>query len=75
MRASLWNRSSFSGSPSQQGGQELEGDGLAELQVVGPVHLAHAAPAQEADDAVPVEQQVTGREALAAAPTRPPRPG
>ena len=32
--------------------KELQGDGLAELQVVGAVDLAHPAPAEEADDPV-----------------------
>ncbi len=36
----------------EMGGQELQRDRLAELQVVGAVDLAHAAPAEQPDDAV-----------------------
>jgi len=32
-------------------GKELERDGLSELEIVGPVDLAHAAAPQERDDA------------------------
>lgn len=32
--------------------KEFEGDGLVEFQIVGPVHLAHAAAAEQGDDAV-----------------------
>ena len=38
-------------------GQELQGDGLSQRQVGGAIDLAHAAAAQQADDAVaPAEQ-------------------
>ncbi len=39
------------------GRQELERDRLAELQVVGAIHLAHAAAAQALDDAVASAEQ------------------
>ena len=45
------------------GGQELQRDRLAELQVVGAVDLAHAAAAEQADDAVAAGEQGAGREA------------
>ena len=45
--------------------QELQGDGLAELEVVGAVDLAHAAAADEADDAVALAEDRAGREAAA----------
>ena len=32
--------------------QELQRDGLAEREVFGPVHFAHAAPAEQGDDPV-----------------------
>ncbi len=38
-------------------GEELQRDGLAEREVVGPVDLAHPAAAQRADDAVPPGQK------------------
>ena len=38
-------------------GQELQGDLLAELEVVGAIDLAHAALAEPADDAVAVVEQ------------------
>ena len=43
--------------------QELQRDRLAELQVVGPIDLAHAAAAEQADDAVAAVEQRAGREA------------
>ena len=49
----------------EQLGQELEGDGLAEGEVVGPVHLAHPALAEWGDDAVPAGEQRPRREPLA----------
>ena len=42
--------------------QELESDGLAELQVVGAIDLAHAAAAQQADDAVAAGEHRAGNE-------------
>ena len=48
-------------------GQELEGDRLLELQVVGAVDLAHPAAAEKADDAVAPAEDGAGREALAGA--------
>ena len=44
-------------------GQELEGHRLAQLQIVGPVDLAHATAAEAAHDAVPPGQRRAGREA------------
>ncbi len=43
--------------------QKLEGDRLAQLQVVGTVHLAHAAAAETAHDAISLGEQGAGREA------------
>ena len=43
-------------------GQELQGDGLSELQVVGAVDLAHAALAEEPDDAVALAEHGARRE-------------
>ena len=43
-------------------GQELEGDGLPELQVVGPVDLAHAPLSQQARDAVAAGQEEARKE-------------
>ena len=51
--------------------QELERDGLLELQVVGPVDLAHPATAEQADDAVAAGQDRPRREAFARDRTRP----
>ena len=45
--------------------QELQRDRLPELQVVGAVDLAHAAAADEADDAVALAEDRAGREAAA----------
>ena len=45
--------------------QELQRDGLAELQVVGAVDLAHAAAADEADDAVALGEDRPGSKAAA----------
>jgi hypothetical protein len=50
------------GIPVDVGRQELQRDGLAELQVVGAVHLAHAAPAEPSDDAVAAAEERAGRE-------------
>ena len=47
-------------------GKELEGDRLVELQVVGPVDLAHPAAAEEPGDAVAPRQDRPGHEPLAA---------
>ena len=41
--------------------QNLQGDGTIEIQILGKIHLAHAARAQLGDDAV-VSQRRTGRE-------------
>ena len=43
-------------------GQELERDRLAEPQIVGAVDLAHAAAAEQADDAIPAVRGFPGRE-------------
>jgi hypothetical protein len=37
-----------------RGGQELEGDLLAEREVVGAIDFAHSAAAEQSDDPVPV---------------------
>ena len=44
-------------------GQELERDGLAEREVGGAIDLAHAAAAQQADDAIAAAEQRAGNEA------------
>jgi hypothetical protein len=46
-------------------GQEFEGHGLAEFQVIGPVNLAHASLADERDDAVALCQLCSRNESLA----------
>ena len=56
-------------------GQELEGDRLLELQVVGAVDLAHPAAAEEPDDAVAAGQDRAGHEPLAAGAPGPARGG
>jgi hypothetical protein len=43
--------------------QEFQGDGLAELQVVGAVDLSHAAATEKADDPIAVGQNGSRREA------------
>ena len=45
--------------------QELQRDGLAELQVVGAVDLTHAAVADETDDAITIGEDRAGRKAAA----------
>jgi len=47
--------------------QELQGNWLTELEVVSPVHLAHATSAQQTDHAVAARQNVPGQEATAVA--------
>jgi hypothetical protein len=44
-------------------GQELQGDGLAQPQVVRAIDLAHTAAAEQGDDAVAVREQRAGHEA------------
>ena len=44
-------------------GQELERDRLAEAEIVGAIHLAHAALAEQADDPVAAVENGAGREA------------
>jgi hypothetical protein len=45
-------------------GQQLQRDGLSELQVVGAVHLAHAALAERRDDAEAAGENGSGFEAF-----------
>ena len=45
------------------GGEELEGDGLAEFEIIGAVDLAHAALAEHGDDAVAILQHCSGLKA------------
>ena len=40
--------------------QELQRDRLAEPEVVGPVHLAHAAAPHARNDAVPLSEECAG---------------
>src|ERR1700691_6337231 len=42
-------------------GQKLERHGLAQGEVIGAVHLAHATPSQESNDAISPSQQVAGQ--------------
>ena len=44
-------------------GQELERDLLAQREIVRAIHFAHAAAAEQRDDAVAIGQQRTGQEA------------
>ena len=48
--------------------QELQRDGLAELQVVGAVDLAHAAAAEQADHAIAAGEDRAGQETLGITP-------
>ena len=64
MRTSSWNCASRPASRCDAGGQELQRDRLAERQVVGAVHLAHAAAAEQRDDAVAAGDDRPGREAV-----------
>ena len=50
--------------------QELQGHDLAELEVVGAVHLAHASLADQGHDAVPVRHHDAGREPVGVAVAR-----
>ena len=59
----MWSCVSRAGSRSTSRGQELERDRLAELQVVGAVDLAHAAAAEQADDAIAAAEDRARREA------------
>ena len=52
MRSSLWNCASRSRVGGDAAGQELQGDRVVERQIVGAVHLAHAAPAEHRDQAI-----------------------
>ena len=63
VRTSLWNCASRDGIRADRVGQELQRDRLAEAKIVGAVNLAHAALAEEADDAEPSVEHRTGREA------------
>ena len=42
--------------------QELQRDALAQLEIVGAIDLAHPSSAEQAHDAVPVEQPLAGAE-------------
>ena len=44
-------------------GQELQRDGLPQLEVVGPIDFTHPAPTQSPDDAIASVEQGTWREA------------
>jgi hypothetical protein len=41
-------------------GKELEGDSLAQLEIVGSIYLAHAAFAQQANNSISLEQDCAG---------------
>jgi hypothetical protein len=47
-------------------GQELDGDGLAELQIIGPVDFAHPASSRQGNNAVTARKDCPGSEAPAA---------
>jgi len=51
-------------------GQELQRNGLAQRQVVGPVHLAHPAAAEQTDDAPAARQHGARREPSVLDPAR-----
>jgi len=44
-------------------GEELQGDRLTELQVIGSINLAHPALAEQADDPIPLGQHRARRKA------------
>ena len=44
-------------------GKKFQRDGLRELQVVGPIDLAHSAFAQESDDSIAIGQDRAGHKA------------
>ena len=52
--------------PREARRQELERDGLSELEILSAIHLAHSAAAEEADDAIAIGQQPAGREGRSA---------
>ena len=62
-RTSLWNCARRAGSRIEVVGQELQRDGLAELEIVGAVDLAHAAAAERRDDAEAAGEERAGGEA------------
>src|SRR6476660_6917537 len=41
-------------------GKELESDGLAQLEIIGSIYLAHAAFAQQANNSISLEQDCAG---------------
>jgi hypothetical protein len=43
--------------------EELEGHRMAELQIVCPIHLTHAAAAEQRDNAVSIRNSHAGQEA------------
>ena len=49
-------------SSATEGGKKLESDRLAEFEIVGAVDLAHAAAAQQFDDAVALSEDSAGKE-------------
>ena len=53
--------------------QEFQGDRLAELQIIGAVHLPHPAATEQADDAIAVGKDYAGSEAADGVPSGCPR--
>ena len=64
MRSSLWNCASRAGVGGDAVGQELQRDRLIEREVVGAVHLAHAAAAEQRDEPVAAGDDGARREAV-----------
>ncbi len=61
MRTSLRKRASARGRSCAPRREELQRHRLAELEVVGAVHLAHAAAAEQAENPVAARQRGAGR--------------
>ena len=62
MRTSARNRSRLTGSSASARGRNFSATGVPELEVVGAVDLAHAAAAEQADDAVAAGEHGARRE-------------
>ncbi len=64
MRSSLWNCASRASLAGDALGQELQRDRLIEREVVGAVHLAHAAAAEQRDQTIAAGDDGAGCEAM-----------
>jgi len=47
-------------------GKEFHGDGLAEREVISPIHFAHTAFAKQCDDAIAADDETSGKKAFSA---------